>query len=159
MSLISTNPSSAIYNQYYSLIQVGESGRSAYASTWQSAYHNYATAGIGDISQGEGDSSILYSRIYGITGYQYSNVDYLAQMFADYWNTVHLEPKSPAVSIIGNDALTRVSQFRDAIISSLTDNQSTPYYNQLISNVENVVKTIVWTGLDNSGNTITGNIS
>ncbi|WVX87477.1 hypothetical protein EniLVp02_0138 [Vibrio phage EniLVp02] len=159
MSLVPSTPAQTLYGGYSTLIQGGLEGRPAYASVWRDAYHAYAVAGECPIAIGAGDSSILYDRIFGIQGYQYSNVHYLAQMFADYWDTSHPAPKGEAVTIIGNDSLNRIGQFEQAIVSSLTDTSSTPYYERLIRNVEGVVKTIIWTGLNANGETITGTIS
>lgn len=160
MSLVSSQPAALISSSYSLLIQGGLSGRPLFASSWQSAYHSYAQQGVGSIcAAGPGDSQILYDGIYSLWGYSEDNTTHLAQMFANYWATSHLVPSGPAVSIVSNDALTRVSQFDAAIKNARTNSLSTPYFKGLIDSVESVVKTIVWTGIDSNGSTVTGTIA
>lgn len=159
MSLNPSAPASSIYTQYNQLIHTGLSNRAAFASVWDSSYLAYGNAGVVPIATGPATAGIIYSGIMSLVTYQEENITRLAQMFSDYWATSHLIPVSPAVSIIGNDALTKVSDFEDAIRNSYRYIDTKPYYRHLIQNVEDVVKTIIWTGLDSSGSTITGTIS
>ena len=159
MSLVSAVPAVGIYTGYSDLRNQGINSRSIFADLWEQYYHLYGKAGDGQISSGEANAGIIYSGFMSLDTYQSSNVDKLANMFAQYWSTSHLTPKAPAVVIIGNDALTRVSQFKAAILQSYKTTDTQPYFKHFIDNIESVVTSIIWTGLDNNGATIVGGIA
>lgn len=159
MSLDTATAASAIESEYSSLIETGSDGRAAYAGAWESAYLAYGTAGVVPIAIGPAVGGIVQAGLLSLVGYESANITKLAQMFADYWATSHLLPLPPAVSIVGNDALTKVSAFEAAIRASYTTSISTPAFKTLLDNVEGVVKTIIWTGLDVLGKPVTGKIS
>lgn len=153
MSLVAAVPASEISGAYLTFAGIGGSGRPALAGAWESAYFKYSATGIVPIATGPAAGGIINAGLLSIDGYASANVDALANMFASYWATSHLIPVPPAISIAGNDALTKVEDFRAAILASYTNTESTPYFEVFLTNIETVVKTIIWTGA-----TITGPI-
>ena len=118
-----------------------------YPAAFADAYDAYAAAGVvlGAANTG-GTKSIIEDELRnpGIS------VATLAQAFADYWATVAVSPGTPAhggtsvVSVVNNSA-SLVSAFAAAITASLRATESTPYFEEFISNIEDVVLTIQWT--------------
>jgi len=118
---------------------------STFPTAFATAYKNYSQAGA--LSGGGGVAGTEVDSI--ISGYLSSftsdtNEDDFAQMLADYWSTCLLTPSAGSISVT-NNAASKVSAFRSAILASITTTESTPYYLNFITNIENVVKTIVWT--------------
>lgn len=68
----------------------------------------------------------------------------LAAMLSSYWSTVLTVPSGGAIAVV-NNAATKVNDFKSAILTSITTVESTPYYENFITNIENVVKSVVWT--------------
>lgn len=141
---------------------------SDYAHDFSVAYHDYASDGeVLGAESGDGDKSILYEMI--IQCAEYGSVDegvitIIAEGFADYWSTACVTPGEPAhggVSVvsISNDSSSKVSEYYSAIVNSYRDEYETPFYLHFISNVESVVKQVIWkvTELMSDGSTQTFN--
>ena len=159
MSLNTSTLAQSINNGYLSLLETGSIGRQAYTTVWNNAYYDYADGAIGDISTIANPASTIGDALFSMVGYEVSNVDILAQSIAEYWSNSHLTPKAPAVSIIGNNALSKVGDIKTAILNARTDQLKLPPFKHLFDAIEPIIKTIVWTGTNSSGGTITGNVT
>ena len=137
------------------------SSLSLMGSSWQLAYHTDSSAGVNPIasSAAPANAALIGSAYAGLTASHHVNIDILAQMFAAYWATSHLTPIGACVAISGNDAMTKVSAYKAAIISVITTTESTPYLEVLFSAVEAVTKTITWYGVNAVGAPMTGTVS
>lgn len=115
-----------------------------YSADFASAYQTYADAGIiaGAISGG-GDMSIIKGFMDSVTSDSIT-VSKFGKALADYWAEVGIEPAEPNIASVNNAALL-VAAFTTAVNASITDKDTTPYFKTLIDNIEEVVKTIVWT--------------
>ena len=107
-------------------------------------YTEYVQAGI--LSAGGGvigneDSSIISNYLNSFSSATDENE--FAQMLSDYWSTCFTVPAGDTISI-SNNASTKVLDFRNAILASITTSESTPYYLNFIANIESVAKTIQW---------------
>lgn len=155
MSLNSTQCAANIFEGYQSVIAQEVTD---FPLAFANAYHDYASLGVipGAVSGG-GDKGIIETFMRSVTSTP-SMVDDMAQMFADYWAGVGLVPAPPNVSSVNNSS-SLFSSYRQAIINSITQSDTQPYFNHFIANIETVVKSITWTITDNNGNTFTSNIS
>lgn len=159
MPLNTAVAASIIESSYQTMIVEGLSFKTSYTSAWSDAYEAYSSTGICTISKDPGPGDVIGSTLLSMDDYSVANIDKLAQGFADYWSNSHLTPKSPAVSISGNDASTKVNDFKLAIISAVTQELKTPPFKHLFDACDPVVKSIIWFGTNSSGNPITGTIS
>ena len=112
------------------------------------AYNNYAKDGevLGGKNSG-GDESILAGALDKTSAIDVSD---LALAFAEFWNTVAVDPGDPehggtSVSASTNNAMSLVGDFEDAINASLTDEEKMPMYLHFIENLEGAAKKIIWT--------------
>lgn len=134
-----------------------------YAEGFAFEYNEYAKEGFvgeGSVEQainGSEDSSILETYLNNTESPK--DINEFAQVLANYWATVKLEPGDAAVRdeviSVENDASTRVNEFFNAIQASIvTDGQERkPYYEEFIKNIENMaVKTIIWTIVEQDSN-------
>lgn len=118
-----------------------------FAAEFATFYNDYATQGevLGATNTG-GDPALLEAVMKAPTTPQA-----LGKAFADFWALVALTPGPPmhgGISPISvtNDAASKVDLFVGAVLASVTDQRSQPYFLNLISNVETMaVKSIVWT--------------
>ena len=122
-----------------------------YAPAFASAYETYASAGtVPGATNTGGTESILEAFVAAVIS-RVETIDEFAQALADYWATVAITPGSPAhggtsVTSVVNDALSQVAAFRSAIVASITDVDTAPYFEQLIVNIENIgVSAVTWT--------------
>lgn len=143
MSLNSSSCAAAINAAMDSYIASYPSGN--FASAFVSAYKSYSQAGV--LSAGGGvagteDDSIL-TNFFNSFSSSTTDAAFGAAM-ANYWSTCLLTPSGGAVSIV-NDGASKAAAFTAAITSSYSTTDSQPYYLNFIQNIENVVKTIVWT--------------
>ena len=115
-----------------------------YQAEFATEYHDYASAGVipGAVSGG-GDKAIIETFMRSVTSAT-QTVDDFAQALTDYWATVGLAPEAPNTASV-NDASGKFADFKAAIEASITSSESTPYFEQLILNIEAVVLTIQWT--------------
>lgn len=121
-----------------------------YPVEWAKAYNAYAKLGLvlGAVNTG-GDTSILEDFMRGVDGTA-GSIDGFAAALAAYWSAVAITSGAPshggtAVISVVNDAASKESAFKSAILASITASEGKPYFSALISNIEAVVKTIVWT--------------
>ena len=120
---------------------------SMFAATFASAYDDYAKAGdVPGADNGTEDPSILEDFLNDTS--EKTNADFGAAL-ASYWATVKLEPGEAEEldEVVGvvNDAADFADDFAIAIDDSITKDLGTPpYYDVLISNIEEVVKQITW---------------
>lgn len=113
------------------------------------AYNNYAMDGIvlGGKNSG-GSGGILAAALDKTSAIDVSD---LALAFAEFWNTVAVDPGDAehggtSVSAVTNNAMTHVGDFEDAINASLTDEEKMPMYLHFIENIQNMaVSKIIWT--------------
>jgi|GEM_PF-5194949 len=161
MPLNAAGVASSINSAYQDVISTNDVNTSLnlMKSAWQNAYHGDASASVNPIATGAGSAGVIGAAYAGLTGSVTNNVDVLAQMFADYWATSHLAPVPPCVSILGNDAATKVGAYKAAIMGVITTSESTPYFEALFVAVESVTKTIIWSGVTNLGAPLTGSVS
>lgn len=118
---------------------------SSFPTDFASIYKSYSQAGVLSAAGGAAgseNSGIISSYLNSFTSA--TNEDAFAQMLADYWATCMLIPSAGSISV-SNNAASKVSAFKSAILASITTTESTPYYQTFITNIENVVKTIQWT--------------
>ena len=159
MSLNTGPLASTINAAYLPMISTGLILRQAFANAWSSGYTTYAAGGSCPISSVGNNGSIIGSAIMTFDGFDIGNVAKLAQAFADFWEGSHLVPSGPAAVTIGNDASSKVGLFESAILSSRTDQLKTPPFKHLFDAVEPIIKSIIWTGANSQGSTVTGTIS
>ena len=121
-----------------------------YGAVFSAAYNTYATAGVllGATNTG-GTASILSAFIDGRSS-QVATQDGFAQALADYWSGVAVIPGTPAhgglsVESVVNDATSHVATFKAAIVASITDTDTTPYFETLIYNIQTALASVVWT--------------
>ena len=119
-----------------------------YPASFAAGYDDYAKQGVvpGAANTG-GDIGILDAVLRSDGNI---TVTSFAQAFVDYWSTVAVEPGNPVhggteVVSVTNNAVSLVSLFEQAIHSSLTTQESKPYFYQFISNLQAAVTQIVWT--------------
>lgn len=156
MSLNPSSCASAIWAEMQVLIETDDSGVTTgnrnfgttqqFASLFATKYHDYASAGVvPGATSGGGDKSILEAA-FGIN----TTPSLLALAFASYWATVAIAPGAPAhggisVSLVVNTAATLVSAFEAAIMATITQSESKPFYLSLIDNIETMaVSQIIW---------------
>ncbi len=117
-----------------------------YQQIFADSYHSYSIQGQLSASGGVAGSevkSIISSFMSGLGGNTTPNA--LAVVFANYWATCLLVPGAGAVSVV-NDAASKVSAFEAAITSTLTDSDTKPYFQNLISNIQSMaLPQITWT--------------
>ncbi len=115
---------------------------SGFPAAFAAAYKTYSNAGVvvgtANGSENEGIISSFLASGDFVTDEEFG------QMLADYWGTVKLIPAGGAVSV-SNNASSKVGAFTAAITASYSTTESTPYYLNFISNIEEVAKTIIWT--------------
>lgn len=122
-----------------------------YPADFASAYNDYAMAGVVPGAENTGgDASILEAALTSATSSP-ATITTLATAFANYWATVAIDPGTPAhggVSVVSvsNNAATLAALFEAAINASITDEDSSPWFETFISNVQDMaVANIVWT--------------
>lgn len=126
---------------------VTESKPDGYPAGFAGAYEDYGSQGeVNPAAVNEGGNpSAIESFLSGGGG----SITDFAQAFVDYWLPVALTPGEPqqgvAVASIVNDADAHLADFEAAIQASMTDQETKPYFEHFILNVEGVVKTILWT--------------
>lgn len=131
-----------------------------FASGFASEYDSYAQAGVVNAAAlaGSSDPSILENFLKS-SGEK--SIPDFAQALADYWATSHLvlgtAVQLDVVVSVTNDASAHVADFEAAINASITQNESLPNFEVFISNVEAVVKTILWSITEQ--NTSTGSMT
>lgn len=156
MALVPANaaaPIASAYRQKANLTQDGQPLDTApvstdYPAAFADSYDTYAAAGEVPGSTNTGGTKAAIANC--LADQATLGVDTLAQALADYWATVALTPGTPAhggssVESVTNDAATRVAAFKDAITTSITAAESTPWFEQFIANVEAAAKQIQWT--------------
>jgi len=121
-----------------------------YHEMFATNYDDYAQPGIvlGATNVG-GTKSIISNWMLSMeTG---DNIRRFAEILAEYWDTVALVPGPPmhggisTVSVV-NDALSQVDAFEAAIIASIRDTESTPWFLEFVTNVQNIgVAAVTWT--------------
>lgn len=140
------NSLSIVGNEPHSNIQLDFD----FASEFGQHYNNYGKKGIvlGAVNNGGGFSQII-SAMTNLNNNK-ANISLLGASFAQYWSTVALINGSPAhggvsVASVTNNAMSKASAFKSAIESSYTQNRLEPPFQQFLSNIEQVVKSIQWT--------------
>ena len=154
---------SSINGVYQSILadHMNVDAKALLSAAWESAYHADAMAGVCPIAAvgPPANSAAIKQGIEAMVNNSGSDINALAQAFADYWATSHLTPTGSAVAIVGNDAATKVSAYKSAIQGCITDQDTQPYFENLLKAVEDVTKTIIWTGVTSTGSSVTGTIS
>lgn len=128
----------------------GKAPEGDYPADFAKAYNGYATQGVvlGATNAG-GNASILEGFMQGVSNSP-ATLDAFASALAGFWAGVAITPGIPAhggtavVSVV-NNAATLTAAFKAAIVASQTSSKSEPLFLTLISNIEAVAKTIVWT--------------
>ena len=159
MALNPSSAASAISSGYNGFVAIGADGKPTgepqegdYPTIFSGGYHSYASEGTvpGAISGG-GNSQIIESFMRSATGNNSQTVTDFAQALAEYWAGVAVDPGDPAhggtsVVAVQNDAMSRVSLFKNAILTSYTTSLSTPAFLEFIQNVQTIaVSAIIWT--------------
>lgn len=129
----------------------GDSPQGDYPAAFATGYNDYAKEGIvlGADNSG-GNKSIIEDFMRGVSSRSQTITDF-AQALADYWSTVALANGLPMhggieVVSISNDAASHVANFEAAILASITQTESKPYFHQFVSNIETMaVRQIIWT--------------
>lgn len=118
-----------------------------FASGFAATYNDYVSNGVinATINTG-GDTSILESASRSQSSI--TPADFALAM-AQYWATVGLVPGDPfhggtSVVSVTNNAMAHVSTFLNAIESSMTNEERTPYFLHYIENLESATKSITW---------------
>lgn len=115
----------------------------SFPAAFANAYKAYSQAGVvAGTSAGSEDEGILISLLSSPSDFV-TDAEF-GQALAEYWSTVHLIPAGGAVSV-SNDASSKAGAFTAAVTASYSTTESTPYYLNFITNIENVAKTIIWT--------------
>ncbi len=141
MSLNPSSCASAINAAITSYISTYPSGN--FPSAFASAYKSYSQAGVVIGASGGTENEGILSSVLS-SGDDFITDAEFGQALADYWATVKLIPSGGAVSV-SNNASSKVGAFTAAINASYTTSDSSPYYLNFITNIENVAKTIIWT--------------
>lgn len=115
---------------------------STFASDFANIYKSYSQAGVvSGTAAGSENESILVSLL---SAGDFLTDEEFGQALSDYWATVHLIPAGGSISV-SNNASSKVAAFTAAVTASYSTTESTPYYLNFITNIENVAKTIIWT--------------
>lgn len=161
MALNPAVAASSIWDNYQAAASIDENGEPTgqppsgdFAAAWAISYDNYSKAGtVAGATNTGGDKSILESFLNGVQS-ESGSVDGFAAALAAYWATVAVTPGSPAhggsgvVSVV-NDAAEKVADFKSAINASITDQLSTPFFQEAIENIQNMaVSKINWTVIE-----------
>jgi hypothetical protein len=145
MSLNAASCASSINSAIGSYITTYPSGN--FISAFVSAYKTYSQAGVlssgGGVAGSENDG-ILTAFMNSFSSDTTETA--FGQALADYWATCLLIPSGGAVSI-SNNASSKAAAFTAAVLASYSTSEVTPYYQQFITNIENVAKTIQWTAV------------
>ncbi len=126
-------------------------GNIDFPAEFAAAYDAYGKEGlvIGAVNTG-GDVGALEGALRSVTSAT-SSIDAMAQGYADYWAAVALvgdgSHGGAPVSVV-NDAAAKVSAFKGAIQASIGDVAKEPLYLEFITNIESVVKSLVWTVIE-----------
>lgn len=129
---------------------IGPNEANTFPDQFAQAYHQYSLDGsIPGAQHGSENPSIIANAFRSSSVGSRSMIDVLASAFSSYWAGVLVVPSAPAhggnsVVSVTNNALALQSSFRDEIINSMRDTPSLPNYQNFISNIETVVKSIVW---------------
>lgn len=122
-----------------------------FAADFASAYDDYAKDGevLGALNVG-GDTGTIQSLLEGINSDTGIDIDEFAQAFADYWSGVAVENGTPShggVSVVSveNDCASKASEIASAIRAEVTDQDTKPYYENLINAIQSVIETSEWT--------------
>lgn len=115
-------------------------------------YDAYAKDGLVLGAENEGGEKIILEDFLR-SGFPNSPATTLlfATAFAEYWDTVAVSPGTPshggiATVSVTNDALDYIALFEAAILASLSSIKSTPFFLNLITNIEEIaVSAITWT--------------
>lgn len=147
MALNPSPPAATITTFYLNFVsQSPPVGR--FPQPFATAYLNYSQQGVlssgGGVSGSE-DSLIITNFLRSIKDVGNTTVHNFATMFANYWATCLLIPAGGAISVT-NDASSKVSAFESAINATLTDQDTKPYFLNLITNIQNIaLPQITWT--------------
>lgn len=145
MALIPATAASAIASAYLTYTETSAPS-GGYQQAFADAYDTYAVAG--ELSQGGGapgmeDKSIISGFLSGLTGN--TTVTEFATMFANYWATCLLVPDGGAISVV-NDASSQIPAFEAAIIASITQSDTQPYFQHLVENIQSIaLPQVTWT--------------
>lgn len=160
MSLVPASAASAITTAYLAIANLDTDGSaldtplvpSDFVQAFADGYDTYAKAGVVPGAANAGGTKSLLTAVLSAQAVPATAtfVTTLAQALADYWATVAVTPGDPAhggtsVATVTNNASTLVSAFAAAITASITTSESSPYFETFVVNIEEVVKTIVWT--------------
>lgn len=126
-----------------------------YPANFASAYDDYAAEGVvlGALNDGR-SPEILENFMRTATGNDAQVITDFATALAEYWATVAVQPGLPAhggsvVESVSNDAMAHIADFEAAILASMTSVESKPWFNQFVTNVENIaVSAIIWTVIE-----------
>ncbi len=122
-------------------------GHVDFAKVFANFYDNYAKQGvvIGAVNSG-GNKAALEGALRSVSA-STASIDIMALGFASYWSQVALVGNGAhggaPISVV-NDAMAKVSVFRAAIVTSITQIESKPYYEVFITNIESAVKSLIW---------------
>ena len=146
MALNAATGASAIYTALSTHIANWPS--TSFPSAFASAYKTYSQAGTlsggGGVSGSESEG-ILSSFLSSFTSN--TTPDDFAQTLANYWATCLLVPAGGVISVV-NDAASKKSAFKTAILASLTTTEKTPYFKDFMQNIQSIaLPTITWTVL------------
>jgi hypothetical protein len=145
MSLSASTPASVIRPVYLTNVTTPPYTASI-ASAWASGFLQWSTAGVlsgGGGVAGSEDESIVESFIGSLTGN--TTVNAFATMLASYWSTCLLVPNGTAVSV-SNNAMSQVAAFEAAVNASITTSDTTPYFQHLFTNIQNIaLPSVIWT--------------
>lgn len=140
MSLNPSECAAAIYEAYK---PAQKQELHSYQADFANSYHDYANAAeIAGAVSGGGDASIIEGFMDGVTS-DSSTVNKLAVALASYWGGVGVTPAPPNLSSV-NDAQSKVNDFEQAIIDTIINTDTQPYFESLITNTQAVVEKIVW---------------
>ena len=123
-------------------------GLGHFADDFAEIYNDYAMQGVivGVVNEG-GPSGVIAAALKSLDNTP-SGVVRLAAAFSVYWAAVGIEKgdgaHGGAYAGAANNAAALTSAFEAAIRASITASESPPPFKSLISNVEAVVKTIIW---------------
>lgn len=132
-------------------IKDGDVDTSTYPDDFALGYGKYAMGGmvLGATST-MGDISIISDFLESAKSAGSADVSLFALALAEYWATVSITPGVPshggtAVVSVVNNAMAMVGAFQSAIMASMTDKISKPYYFNFVKNIEDMaVSNIIW---------------
>lgn len=157
MALNPSVASSAISTAYLNMVNTYPPVRpSSWNTVWQNAYNSYMLTGAldqGGAVAGSEQPNIIGSFFSSLT--QNTTPEAFGTMMCNYWATCFLIPTGNTISVT-NDASAQVTNFVQAVSSSITTTETTPYFLQAIQNIQNIaLPTITWTVTRQTGSTTT----